>query len=146
IPFSLENLPSSAWVYGGVFVCYGWVFSARCTRSDGVLSIFLRGFLRRFAGCFFVCRCFVSHRFLFWGFASWERIPECFDARKISPYLRAHRARLLCSIKAADQFLACTRRQSRDPQRGIRGRTRLRDVFLLRLECGSVYQQRDQAT
>jgi hypothetical protein len=78
--------------------------------------------------------------------ASRERIPECFDAREIASYRRADRGGLLCSIKTADQFPACPWRQSRDPQRGIRGRAGLRDVFLLRLECVSVYQQRDQAT
>ena len=62
--------------------------------------------------------------------ASLERIPEYLDAREIASYRRADRGGLLCSIKTADQFPAGPGRQSRDPQRVLRGRACLRDVFL----------------
>src|SRR6266436_5007446 len=146
IPFSLEYLSSLACVHGGIRVCYGWICSAGCTRRDGVWAIFQRSFRRGFAGCSVVRGCLDSHRFSCGESASRERIPERYYAREIASYRRADRGGLLCSIKTADQFLACPWRQSRNPKRGIRGRAGLRDVFLLRLECVSVYQQRDQAT
>ena len=143
IPFSVEDLSSSARIHGGIRFRYSRLRCARRARSDGVREIFCRSLRCRLTGPFVICRRLGGDSFSSRKPPSRQRVPKYFHACEIGSDRCADRCRALRSIEAADQPFARARRYDIDFQRAIRDRAGLRDVLVLGLERDGLYHWRN---
>jgi len=142
IPFSLENFITGAWVHGGIRVCYGWIAAPVALAAMRFGNIFNGSFRR---GSPLSCRSWCLDSTVFHvGNLRVERFQNVTTLVKLLLIGALIGAASLFHSKQRS-VSCCPWRQKPQSSTGIRGPL-VTSCIPIRLECVSVYQQRDQAT